>query len=490
MKVNLAGFNLDISLFDKLFNQISNGGNLTEAEKILEKIELTPETISAAYARISRSQKAVDVLRQIAIKNVTRARKSNKNIVFDMGHSSIAEHAVFNFDIIGISRYLIEFVQRTRLASYTEKSQRYVTLDGDFVTPIELDARIELKEQFLELIEKQNKAYFELYNKLIYYYNHKNENLQNKSRRELESKAKEDARYVLSLSTKTQMGMTINARSLERLLKRLYSQKFKEASELADKLYHLAKNRTPSLIRYVEPSSYDRGLYNFSNKNNKIYDRIENKLLNYSPNIDVNILAALLFRKTGESYEILKIELENMDYDEKLNFLKKNLQNIESYDPLPRSFEYADLTYQLNISSSCFAQLKRHRLSSVLTSDYCPEYGVTIPTAIKNADLENIFNNIVSYTNSVYTVFADKIPQVKNYVLTNAHHKAVLFKLNIRELSNFARLRQDKHAQWEIREVANFIVNEAKKVAPITTKLIAGKDKFREKAKDFFTSVK
>lgn len=46
-----------------------------------------------------------------------------------MGHSSIAEHAVFNLDILGVSRLAVETIERFRLCSYTEKSQRYVRLE-------------------------------------------------------------------------------------------------------------------------------------------------------------------------------------------------------------------------------------------------------------------------------------------------------------------------------------------------------------------------
>jgi thymidylate synthase ThyX len=135
MKVRLAGFNIDKSLIDTLPNQDI----------------ATPEVISAAYARISRSAKNVSELRQEALHEIRKSRSSNSKIIFEMGHSSIAEHAVFNIDIIGISRYLAEFVQQSRLVSFTEKSQRYVTLDGDFVVPPEIAAHDDLRSQYEEL---------------------------------------------------------------------------------------------------------------------------------------------------------------------------------------------------------------------------------------------------------------------------------------------------------------------------------------------------
>jgi len=57
------------------------------------------------------------------------------------------------------------------------------------------------------------------------------------------------------------MGMTINARSMEHLLKRLYALHLVEAKNLADSLYEQVRNIAPSLIRYIEPSEYDAQKY-------------------------------------------------------------------------------------------------------------------------------------------------------------------------------------------------------------------------------------
>ena len=112
MKILLAGYNIDYETIQDI------------EDALPELEELTPETIAAAYARISRNPKPVHELRAIARAEVEKARQSNRNIVFDMGHSSIAEHAVFNIDVLGVSRLLVEEIEKFRLCSYTEKSQR------------------------------------------------------------------------------------------------------------------------------------------------------------------------------------------------------------------------------------------------------------------------------------------------------------------------------------------------------------------------------
>ena len=84
MKIVLAGYNIDTGILEKL-----------KQDSYVE-FPLTPETIAAAYARISRDPAPVTDLREQAVKDVDSARKSASSIVFDMNHQSIAEHAELN----------------------------------------------------------------------------------------------------------------------------------------------------------------------------------------------------------------------------------------------------------------------------------------------------------------------------------------------------------------------------------------------------------
>ena len=107
----------------------------------------------------------IDELRAIARVEVEKARKSNQNIIFGYGHSSVAEHASFNIDVIGVSRYAVEEIQKFRLLAYTEKSQRYILLEDDFVIPEEIK-NAGLKNLFVRTIKAQNACYHALYEKL------------------------------------------------------------------------------------------------------------------------------------------------------------------------------------------------------------------------------------------------------------------------------------------------------------------------------------
>ncbi len=55
------------------------------------------------------------------------------NKLKEMGHESPFEHVVFTFTIEGVSRTLSHQLVRHRIASYSQKSQRYVSEDNFFV---------------------------------------------------------------------------------------------------------------------------------------------------------------------------------------------------------------------------------------------------------------------------------------------------------------------------------------------------------------------
>jgi len=176
-----------------------------------------------------------------------------------------------------------------------------------------------------------------------------------------------------------------------------------------------------------------------------------------------------------------------MNKQDKKKILQKYLTDITCHDSLPREFELVDLIFQVNISSSCFAQLKRHRIATIISTDYAPKFGFTIPKSIDMIAQKDAFRNVMKNSEKMYKILSEKYTEIKNYILTNSHHKIVLFKCNMRELCHFARLRQDAHAQWDIRELAHNIIERAQKAAPLTSVLICGKDAFPDANNTLFT---
>ncbi|MDI6615860.1 MAG: FAD-dependent thymidylate synthase, partial [Syntrophaceae bacterium] len=88
------------------------------------------------------------------------------------------------------------------------------------------------------------------------------------------------------------------------------------------------------------------------------------------------------------------------------------------------------------------------------------------------------FLETISRTEAVYRRIKDASPVAAPYILTNAHRKRVAIRVNARELYHISRLREDRHAQWDIRETAERMVRLGKKSMPLALMLAAGKDAF------------
>lgn len=160
----------------------------------VELLEYTPQSdvLAAAAAHSCHSNKGAKEIKE------TENEKKLKEILrktVERGHTSVVEHANFTFSLEGISRACSHQLVRHRIASYSQQSQRYTKPDDiEYVTPPSINKEASARENFQKAMKMAWKAY---------------ENLMEK-----EDVPKEDSRFVLPNATKTNVVMTMNARSL------------------------------------------------------------------------------------------------------------------------------------------------------------------------------------------------------------------------------------------------------------------------------------
>lgn len=482
MRILLAGYNIDTEIMEEA---IKRG---------LDPNLITPETISAAYARISRYPDAVDKLRRKARSDVARARASNSTIIFELGHSSIAEHAMFNFDIIDISRLAIESLEHFRLCSYTEKSQRYIQLKNDFLLPTEI-AELGLADDFHRLVEMQNRTYHSIYERIKEYLISRHAVcVEDRSQmRLIEERAKEDARYVTPLATFGQLGMTINARNLELMIRRLAAHPLQEVNFLANALLQQAKPVAPSLLRYTTPPTKECDLIPEEIKQLTQELRLQEafhtqpgsmgavQLVDPPADGDITTVAALLHTMSPIPWNTCYQKASMMSLPEQAKIIRAALRNLQVHDNPPRAFELVSLRFDVILSASAFAQLKRHRMATLLAQPYSSSLSYTMPETIVEAGMKKEFQQVMAESIKLFELIKAKCPDAAPYALTQAHRRRVLLQMNAREIYHFSRLRQDRHAQWDIRQIADRMLNLAREVLPLTLELACGKDAFSEK---------
>ena len=429
MNIQLAGYNTDVQ----------NGGN-------------TPETLSASYARISRDPRPINVLRKEAAAEVEKARASNRCIIFEYGHGSVAEHAVFNFDILDVSRLAAEELQSFRLASFTEKSQRYIRIGEDLVIPPELS-------------DGSQRSYSECASQLFQLYNRIYDSLRSSGL--AKDRAKEDARYVLPLATSCQMGMTVNARELELMVRRMSCHPFEEVRSIAAGLLELAMEAAPSLFLFLKPTAMDT----FANSPSPIESCPPDRVALLDCDDDSKVGSLLIQWSRGSSLDTALKAWSELDGEGREELFMDALSGLGIHDPLPRIWEFFRAEFQLVLSATAYAQLKRHRLCSRLLSVYDPILGATVPASISDAGLEDDFTSGIWEAERT----AGSLGKLYPYMLTNAHRRRVVLSMNGRELYHFSRLREDAHAQWDIREIAHEMMSVLKEKAPLTFILSGGK---------------
>lgn len=193
-----------------------------------------PERVIALAGKLCYSPVGIDELNdKISDEQVEKFIKK----LSDMGHMSPFEHASFTFAIEGISRNCSHQIVRHRLASFSQQSQRYVRMKGEYVVPPYIYWHEELLLEFNHALEDADKAY----NKLV-------EGLMRYGRTEKE--AIEDARYILPSACTTKMEVTMNVRELLHFFKQRCCKRAQwEIREVAKEMLKQCKEISPILFK-------------------------------------------------------------------------------------------------------------------------------------------------------------------------------------------------------------------------------------------------
>lgn len=158
-----------------------------------------PEKLIAQAARLCYSpEKIEDILKN-------KSKEDNENFVsmlMNIGHSSPLEHCSLTFGIEGVSRALTHQLVRHRIASYSQKSQRYVKESQfEYVIPEKIIENENATLMFENAMHFAQETYDSIVEELI-------------SDGYEEKEAIEEARYVMPNAAETKIILTMNIRSL------------------------------------------------------------------------------------------------------------------------------------------------------------------------------------------------------------------------------------------------------------------------------------
>lgn len=196
-----------------------------------------PEAVVATAARLCYSEAGTEeIMKELDGPEMERLIR----MLIRMGHHSPLEHASFTFEVCA-SRVSLNQLLRHRIASYSQRSQRYVREDDfAYVVPPSVRDNREALARFRAVMEEVQQAYNDLVGMGI---------------------PQEDARYCLTNATYSRLVCTFNARELRHIVRlRTCKRAQWEIRSVAYMMLREARRVAPALFFGAGPSCLSDGI--------------------------------------------------------------------------------------------------------------------------------------------------------------------------------------------------------------------------------------
>lgn len=136
--------------------------------------------------------------------------------------------------------------------------------------------------------------------------------------------------------------------------------------------------------------------------------------------------------------------------------------------------EHASATFMVyGISRVCSHQLVRHRIASYSqrSERYCNEKDagfVYPPSIFGNKEAESIYRHAIGFAQDAYEALLGLgiNKEDARFVLPQSTETSILITMNFRSWRHFIEERCSKKAQWEIRDMAMFILEDLYNLCP------------------------
>ena len=439
---------------------------------------LTPEQMAVVFAMTSRSPDAFDEIAQQVSQE--KAADFHEKWVVGYGHSSVAEHAVLHLAIENISRLACDTLEDNRLASYTEKSSRYqVIAQGSYHTPRELQADRHLTQEFNRCCDDLFQAYERAVRETV---SHLKENTPREERESenaynlrIRRVATDSCRSLLPAATLTNVGMTANARTMEHAISKLLSSNLMEERELGQELLDRGRETTPTLIKYAAPSDYLQktpesqkmlGLQARKSPDGIQPDVPRATILEYDKDAPGKLASTLAYHHSEMAYEELRKNTRNIPKEITGQAIRTCMENLGSHEAPVREFENVTYLFEFVMDYGAYREFKRHRILTTITQRATPDTGYSIPPLIREAGLASEFEQAIKRADETYHLIRSEFPEAAPYVLTHAHHRRMVTRMNLRECYHLLKLRTSHQAHASIRDPMKQALRALREVHP------------------------
>lgn len=445
---------------------------VTNTDRNVFALKNLPEEVAAVlFARYSRSpeglrENLLNLLKegdlQAAARNAgeetaleaaqEKARAFHEKYVVGYGHASVAEHAVVKLGIENVSILASKLIEDARLASYTEKSTRYVQFDPSKAYYPENVMASEAAGAYQDTIRALMDGYTGWMDDVIGKIKERVPKTEKQTPRGYENACRSTAcdilRYLLPTATFTNIGATFNARTLETLISKLFSQPLPEGRKLGEEIKREAGLMVPTLIKYAGYNEY----------------RAERRPLPSQGEPMPASRARVIGPCLSEEDALALVDLPGSRQD---SSLESALSSRGKHDPAPRELERVSLTFEIVMDYGAYRDIQRHRLATQIAEPLSPLYGYEIPPEIEAFGYAPMYRALMDRAAVAFIAlrehgFGAEAP----YVLPLAYRVRLLFTANLRELFHFIELRSARQGHPSYRNIAQQVFYEVERIYP------------------------
>ncbi len=384
------------------------------------------------------------------------------------GHKSISEHDYLVFALENVTPIIEQIIIGYRLTSFTIKSRRNVDFRNvGFYIPDFKDKEGNIlpnNKQLQKEYKKYMQSLFDKYGDLVD-----------------EELPVEDCRYILPYCYYSNIIMGCDANELLNMTSDMLYGKIShitEVHELGEKLAEMIRTKVPYLDRALskeEAKDYYEDKLKFLDEaigqnNNSVSsaDLIDSvKMTDYTQQADWKILVSTLMARYQYTYEYAQEVLRKLSQNENI---KRDIMQALIRSKQQRELEQVIFTYQIPISLAVLTHITRHRMHSLMIPEFTRmdlKNYITPETVAQNHKEE--YDKIFADNKEKQEYFASHgvRPEDLIYFLLSGNACNITTTMNGRTLEWISRMRCCNKAQWEIRHIANQMVEQASSVAPL-----------------------
>lgn len=442
---------------------------------------LPPEVVAVLFAQVSRSAAGFreNLLKLMEEDDLpvaapahggfdqAKASAFHEKWVLGYGHSSVAEHAALHLAVEEISILAAKALEEARLASFTEKSSRYQVFDaGRFHVPAEWRGLPEEAEA-LALVEELYACYARIYSWRL----QELEALGRPAalgerawRQALHAGACDTARYLLPAGARTSLGMSLNARSLAHLIRRLRAHGLQELRQLGDALEAEGRQITPVLLKHAQPTDFQRKVPDLLRQvlaphspapatwDAKPLPRV--RVLDSTPDGERKVVADWICQSQGLPLDAARQAAMELSQEQCAGIFQHMLAGRGPHDPAPRAFEHAAVTVEFCLDYGAFRDLQRHRLCSQTLSSLGCQWGWELPDELAQSPWKEELENLLQRVTALWERLAAQHDEAAAYLVPLAFRYRFVMHMNLREADHLIRLRSTPAGHSSYRRAA------------------------------------